>query len=139
MAEDKQSNITTKVTKIMETRQSVTIIKKKYGPRVAEDKQSTITIKLPKFMEAKQSVTIIKKKCRVCVNCVKTNCRNCVYCKDMNKYRGSGKLKQSCSAKKCSLLMSTSKVKSMPKQTSSIKKGFSQCLPPPQCWTMVLN
>ena len=84
--------------------------------RVAEDKQSTITNEL-----TKQSVTIIKKKCGVCVNCVKNNCRNCVYCKDMKKYGGSGKLKQSCSAKKCSLLVSTSKVKSMPKQ---IKKGI---------------
>ena len=88
--------------------------------RVAEDKQSTITNEL-----TKQSVTIIKKKCGVCVNCVKDNCRNCVYCKDMKKYGGSGKLKQSCSAKKCSrLLVSTTKGKSKPKQTSSIKKGI---------------
>ena len=121
MAEDKQSNITTKVTKIMETQQSVTIIKKKCGPRMAENKQSTITNEVPKIVEAKQSVTVIKKKCGICVNCMKNNCRNCVYCKDMKKYGGSGKLKQSCSAKKCSLLVSTSKVKSMPKQ---IKKGI---------------
>ena len=88
---------------------------------MAEDKQSTITNEVPKIVEAKQSVTIIKKKCGICVNCMKNNCRNCVYCKDMKKYGGSGKLKQSCSAKKCSLLVSTSKVKSMPKQ---IKKGI---------------
>ena len=36
-----------------------------------------------------------------CEACTRPDCRTCTYCRDMNKYGGSGVLKQTCKLKKC--------------------------------------
>ena len=41
------------------------------------------------------------KRCNLCKNCRKRNCKECVACKDMPKYGGEGKLKQSCIYRRC--------------------------------------
>lgn len=43
-----------------------------------------------------------EKRCETCPGCLKTDdCLKCVYCKDMKKYGGSGKQKQTCISRKC--------------------------------------
>ena len=35
-------------------------------------------------------------RCKTCEACIGGDCKNCVYCKDMTKYGGPGKMKQTC-------------------------------------------
>ena len=35
-------------------------------------------------------------RCKTCSACVGGDCRACVYCKDMAKYGGPGRMKQTC-------------------------------------------
>ncbi len=42
-----------------------------------------------------------RTRCRKCDNCTSDDCRQCHYCKDMKKYGGPGRMKQSCVARQC--------------------------------------
>ena len=35
-------------------------------------------------------------RCKMCEACLGEDCQQCVYCKDMNKYGGPGRMKQTC-------------------------------------------
>ena len=35
-------------------------------------------------------------RCKTCEACIGGDCKSCVYCKDMTKYGGPGKMKQTC-------------------------------------------
>ncbi|XP_038053826.1 lysine-specific demethylase 2B-like isoform X2 [Patiria miniata] len=42
-----------------------------------------------------------RTRCRKCENCLSDDCRDCHFCKDMKKYGGPGRMKQSCVARQC--------------------------------------
>ncbi|XP_033627389.1 lysine-specific demethylase 2B-like isoform X1 [Asterias rubens] len=42
-----------------------------------------------------------RTRCKKCDNCTSDDCRQCHYCKDMKKYGGPGRMKQSCVARQC--------------------------------------
>ncbi|XP_066253971.1 DNA (cytosine-5)-methyltransferase PliMCI-like [Euwallacea similis] len=42
-----------------------------------------------------------KQKCGVCEACQSPDCGQCTFCKDMLKFGGPGKMKQSCKSRKC--------------------------------------
>ncbi|XP_022085617.1 lysine-specific demethylase 2A-like isoform X2 [Acanthaster planci] len=42
-----------------------------------------------------------RTRCRKCENCLSQDCRNCHFCRDMKKYGGPGRMKQSCVARQC--------------------------------------
>ncbi|XP_072043951.1 uncharacterized protein [Amphiura filiformis] len=44
-------------------------------------------------------------KCGLCDNCLRDDCGECRFCKDMKKYGGPGRLRQSCKMKRCLNLM----------------------------------
>jgi len=40
-------------------------------------------------------------RCRKCVACTRTECGECPFCKDMKKFGGLGRMKQTCVARQC--------------------------------------
>ena len=40
-------------------------------------------------------------RCKKCEPCTRTDCRLCSFCKDMKKYGGPGRMKQSCISRQC--------------------------------------
>ena len=40
-------------------------------------------------------------RCKTCEACTVGDCKECVYCKDMKKYGGPGRLKQTCEKRRC--------------------------------------
>ncbi|XP_061417833.1 lysine-specific demethylase 2B isoform X4 [Lethenteron reissneri] len=42
-----------------------------------------------------------RTRCRKCEACVRTECGECTFCKDMKKFGGPGKMKQSCIMRQC--------------------------------------
>ena len=40
-------------------------------------------------------------RCKMCEACLGGDCRLCVYCKDMTKYGGPGRMKQTCEKRRC--------------------------------------
>ncbi len=40
-------------------------------------------------------------RCKTCEACLGGDCRVCVYCKDMSKYGGPGRMKQTCEKRRC--------------------------------------
>ena len=40
--------------------------------------------------------SVKKKRCGSCAGCMKDNCGSCTNCRDMTKFGGTGKKKQSC-------------------------------------------
>lgn len=42
-----------------------------------------------------------RTRCKKCIACTNTDCGQCAFCKDMIKFGGSGKSKQSCMQRQC--------------------------------------
>nr|XP_006819064.1 PREDICTED: LOW QUALITY PROTEIN: lysine-specific demethylase 2A-like [Saccoglossus kowalevskii] len=42
-----------------------------------------------------------RTRCRKCENCLRGDCSKCSFCKDMKKYGGPGRMKQSCLQRQC--------------------------------------
>ena len=40
-------------------------------------------------------------RCKTCEACMGGDCKACVYCKDMTKYGGPGRMKQTCEKRRC--------------------------------------
>ena len=40
-------------------------------------------------------------RCKKCEPCTRDDCRECNFCKDMKKYGGPGRMKQSCISRQC--------------------------------------
>ena len=40
-------------------------------------------------------------RCKTCEACLGGDCKQCVYCKDMTKYGGPGRMKQTCEKRRC--------------------------------------
>ena len=40
-------------------------------------------------------------RCKKCEPCTRADCRECNFCKDMKKYGGPGRMKQSCISRQC--------------------------------------
>ncbi|PNI17831.1 FBXL19 isoform 1, partial [Pan troglodytes] len=42
-----------------------------------------------------------RTRCRRCRACVRTECGDCHFCRDMKKFGGPGRMKQSCLLRQC--------------------------------------
>ncbi|TWW70518.1 F-box/LRR-repeat protein 19 F-box and leucine-rich repeat protein 19 [Takifugu flavidus] len=42
-----------------------------------------------------------RTRCRRCQACMRTECGECHFCKDMKKFGGPGRMKQSCLLRQC--------------------------------------
>lgn len=71
-------------------------------------------------MEPRLVATKAKRgsRCGDCLNCKQTNCGTCKYCKDMTRFGGQNKLKQSCILRRCSV-----KSSSRPKKSRSVQQN----------------
>jgi len=60
--------------------------------------------KRPKTSKAGGTSSGIRRRrvrCKKCEPCTRTDCRLCSFCKDMKKYGGPGRMKQSCISRQC--------------------------------------
>lgn len=47
-----------------------------------------------------------RTRCRKCEACVRSECGECNFCKDMKKFGGPGRMKQSCLKRQCTAVRS---------------------------------
>ncbi|XP_054276227.1 jmjC domain-containing histone demethylation protein 1-like [Macrosteles quadrilineatus] len=73
------------------------IVKLKRGPKPKKDKEGKLAVKSPKIAAPKRRRT----RCKKCVACNNNDCGQCNFCKDMIKFGGTGKSKQSCTQRQC--------------------------------------
>jgi len=50
---------------------------------------------------ASSSIRRRRVRCRKCDACTRTECGECPFCKDMKKFGGLGRMKQTCVARQC--------------------------------------
>ncbi|XP_078680561.1 lysine-specific demethylase 2A-like isoform X1 [Branchiostoma floridae x Branchiostoma belcheri] len=55
----------------------------------------------PKMKSATGNISRRRTRCRQCEACTRGDCGECHFCKDMKKYGGPGRMKQSCIRRKC--------------------------------------
>ncbi|KAG8545780.1 hypothetical protein GDO81_020329 [Engystomops pustulosus] len=55
-----------------------------------------------------------RTRCRKCEACVRTECGECNFCKDMKKFGGPGRMKQSCLKRQCTAVSSGGSLRGAP-------------------------
>ncbi|XP_062590943.1 lysine-specific demethylase 2A-like isoform X1 [Saccostrea cucullata] len=77
----------------------------KKPPKPKVYKTGTGHMKVLKTQQSKgSSSTCIRRRrtrCKKCEPCTRTDCGECNFCKDMKKYGGPGRMKQSCKSRQC--------------------------------------
>uniref|UniRef100_A0A8C7QPJ3 [histone H3]-dimethyl-L-lysine(36) demethylase n=1 Tax=Oncorhynchus mykiss TaxID=8022 RepID=A0A8C7QPJ3_ONCMY len=72
-------------------------------PPVARPKLSA-TVVTPRPQKPASSMSVLRRRrvrCKRCEACVRTECGDCNFCRDMKKFGGPGKLKQTCVLRQC--------------------------------------
>ncbi|XP_071263378.1 lysine (K)-specific demethylase 2Aa isoform X1 [Salvelinus alpinus] len=72
-------------------------------PPVARPKLSA-TVVPPRPQKPASSMSVLRRRrvrCKRCEACVRTECGDCNFCRDMKKFGGPGKLKQTCVLRQC--------------------------------------
>lgn len=72
-----------------------------------------------------------RTRCRKCEACLRTECGECHFCKDMKKFGGPGRMKQSCIMRQC-IAVSAPQAALLPAPAS--QRGSPSFLPPPSAW-----
>ncbi|XP_025092678.1 lysine-specific demethylase 2A-like isoform X3 [Pomacea canaliculata] len=74
---------------------------KKIKPRVRVY-GSGLKVKVPKGSSGgASSIRRRRTRCKKCEACTRTECGECTFCKDMRKFGGPGRMKQSCKSRQC--------------------------------------
>uniref|UniRef100_A0A3P8YXE8 [histone H3]-dimethyl-L-lysine(36) demethylase n=1 Tax=Esox lucius TaxID=8010 RepID=A0A3P8YXE8_ESOLU len=72
-------------------------------PPAARPKLAT-TVVTPRPQKPASSMSVLRRRrvrCKRCEACVRTECGDCNFCRDMKKFGGPGKLKQTCVLRQC--------------------------------------
>ncbi|XP_061101237.1 lysine (K)-specific demethylase 2Aa isoform X3 [Conger conger] len=62
------------------------------------------TVVLPRPVKPPSSMSVLRRRrvrCKRCEACLRTECGECNFCRDMKKFGGPGKLKQTCVLRQC--------------------------------------
>lgn len=71
------------------------------SPRVKPLDESTSQTPSRQSGTALSSVRRRRVRCRKCEACTRTECGECAFCKDMKKFGGLGRMKQTCVSRQC--------------------------------------
>ncbi|KAM6945077.1 lysine (K)-specific demethylase 2Ba isoform 1-T1 [Lycodopsis pacificus] len=69
-------------------------------PKVGTSSSSSSAVKLPSNRSS-SGARRRRTRCRKCEACLRTECGECHFCKDMKKFGGPGRMKQSCIMRQC--------------------------------------
>lgn len=69
-------------------------------PAASSSSSTTAAVKLPSNRTS-SGARRRRTRCRKCEACVRTECGECHFCKDMKKFGGPGRMKQSCIMRQC--------------------------------------
>lgn len=72
-----------------------------------------------------------RTRCRKCEACLRTECGECHFCKDMKKFGGPGRMKQSCIMRQCIAV-------SVPVATARLEISFLYLSPDDKVWNWEL-
>uniref|UniRef100_A0A8C7QXJ9 [histone H3]-dimethyl-L-lysine(36) demethylase n=1 Tax=Oncorhynchus mykiss TaxID=8022 RepID=A0A8C7QXJ9_ONCMY len=73
-------------------------------PIVKWPKRLSATVVTPRPQKPASSMSVLRRRrvrCKRCEACVRTECGDCNFCRDMKKFGGPGKLKQTCVLRQC--------------------------------------
>uniref|UniRef100_A0A6Q2YNP0 [histone H3]-dimethyl-L-lysine(36) demethylase n=1 Tax=Esox lucius TaxID=8010 RepID=A0A6Q2YNP0_ESOLU len=73
-------------------------------PIVKWPKRLATTVVTPRPQKPASSMSVLRRRrvrCKRCEACVRTECGDCNFCRDMKKFGGPGKLKQTCVLRQC--------------------------------------
>lgn len=72
-------------------------------PPVIRPKLATTPI-VPRPVKPSSNMSVLRRRrvrCKRCEACMRTECGDCNFCRDMKKFGGPGKLKQTCVLRQC--------------------------------------
>ncbi|XP_053727140.1 lysine-specific demethylase 2B-like isoform X1 [Synchiropus splendidus] len=81
-------------------RRSVRVIQQRAANRPKPKMAATSAVKLPPNRSS-SGARRRRTRCRKCEACLRTECGECHFCKDMKKFGGPGRMKQSCIMRQC--------------------------------------
>uniref|UniRef100_A0AAY4A587 [histone H3]-dimethyl-L-lysine(36) demethylase n=1 Tax=Denticeps clupeoides TaxID=299321 RepID=A0AAY4A587_9TELE len=76
----------------------------KWPKRVMGRPRLATTVVIPRPVKPPSSMSVLRRRrvrCKRCEACVRTECGDCNFCRDMKKFGGPGKLKQTCVLRQC--------------------------------------